>query len=106
MFVLDFVPENYLKGGEKNSVAVFTAGWAMKFVPLLGRALKDMVLSGKSDYALPEFSMTRKDETTGKGIIVDSKADTGAVDTSLTSLTTEAPPQAKGSSIRSAQSRI
>ena len=75
MFVLDFVPEKYLKGGKNKSVVVFTAGWAMKFVPLLGRALKDMALSDGSDYALPEFAMTRKDQKTGKGIIIDPETD-------------------------------
>ncbi|KAK6062848.1 FAD dependent oxidoreductase [Seiridium cupressi] len=51
----------YLQGGAKDSVVVFTAGWAMKFVPLLGRALKDMVLNGHSDYALEEFKIDRLD---------------------------------------------
>ncbi|KAF3256432.1 hypothetical protein TWF192_001857 [Orbilia oligospora] len=60
MFVLDYVPEEYLRGGPKDSVVVFTAGWAMKFVPLLGKALADMALHGKSEYARREFSMTRK----------------------------------------------
>lgn len=69
MFVLDFIPERYLRGGAKDSVAVFTAGWAMKFVPLLGKALKEMVVDGKSDLKMSEFSITRKDEE-GKGIIV------------------------------------
>jgi sarcosine oxidase/L-pipecolate oxidase len=67
MFVLDFIPEKYLAGGAKDSVAVFTAGWAMKFVPLLGRALKEMVLDGKSDFARPEFAITRGDSR----IIID-----------------------------------
>jgi sarcosine oxidase/L-pipecolate oxidase len=67
MFVLDFIPEKYLAGGKKDSVAVFTAGWAMKFVPLLGRALKEMVLDGKSDFARPEFAITRENSK----IIVD-----------------------------------
>lgn len=70
MFVLDFIPEEYLAGGAKDSVAIFTAGWGMKFVPLLGRALKEMVLDGKSDFAIPEFAITRKDPE-GNGIIVD-----------------------------------
>jgi sarcosine oxidase/L-pipecolate oxidase len=61
MFVLDYIPERYLRGGAKNSVAVFTAGWAMKFVPLIGRALKDMVLNGHSEYALDEFKIDRLD---------------------------------------------
>ena len=50
----------------------------MKFVPLLGRALKDMALSGGSDYALPEFAMTRRDEKTGKSIITDPETDKAA----------------------------
>lgn len=70
MFVLDFIPEQYLSGGAKDSVAIFTAGWGMKFVPLLGRALKEMVLDGKSDFARPEFAITRKDPE-GNGIIVN-----------------------------------
>ncbi|ETS85836.1 hypothetical protein PFICI_03861 [Pestalotiopsis fici W106-1] len=61
MFVLDFVPEHYLKGGPRNSVVLFTAGWAMKFAPLLGRALKDMALNGYSEYALEEFKIDRLD---------------------------------------------
>jgi len=60
MFVLDFLPEEYLNGGAKDSIAIFTAGWAMKFVPLLGRALKQMVVDGKSEYKLSEFSIERK----------------------------------------------
>lgn len=67
MFVLDFIPEQYLQGGAKDSVAIFTAGWAMKFAPLLGRALKQLVIDGASEYALEEFKITRhgdgKDET-------------------------------------------
>jgi len=59
MFVLDFVPEEYLQGGAKDSVVLFTAGWAMKFVPLLGRALKDMALHGHSDFALDNFKIDR-----------------------------------------------
>ncbi|KAL2133435.1 hypothetical protein VTI74DRAFT_2361 [Chaetomium olivicolor] len=64
MFVLDFVPQKYLLGGPEKSVVVFTAGWAMKFVPLLGKALAEMALYGESKYALKEFSITRKDSNT------------------------------------------
>lgn len=101
MFVLDFVPERYLKGGKKKSVVVFTAGWAMKFVPLLGRALKDMALSDDSNYALPQFAMTRKDEKTGKGIIIDSGTDKAASE----GLDIIEQRQAKGSSISNSRSR-
>jgi sarcosine oxidase / L-pipecolate oxidase len=71
MFVLDFIPEKYLRGGQMDSVVIFTAGWAMKFVPLLGKALAEMALDGQSCYALEQFSITRKDPETGKGIIVE-----------------------------------
>lgn len=82
MFVLDYIPEQYLQGGARDSVAVFTAGWAMKFVPLIGRALKDMVLNGHSEYALDEFKIDRLDpKSNGKygkpqaGIIDEVDAD-------------------------------
>lgn len=68
MFVLDYLPKEYLAGGAEKSVVVFTAGWAMNFVPLLGKALAEMALDGKSDYARKEFEITRKDKK-GKGII-------------------------------------
>ncbi|KAF5629873.1 sarcosine oxidase [Fusarium sp. NRRL 25303] len=70
MFVLDFLPEKYLQGGAEKSIAIFTAGWAMKFVPTLGKALAEMALTGKSDYKLDEFSITRP-APEGKGIIVE-----------------------------------
>jgi len=73
MFVLDFVPEEYLGGGAKDSVVVFTAGWAMKFVPLLGKALAEMALHGRSEYAREEFAINRKDPKTGNSIIVEEK---------------------------------
>ena len=102
MFVLDFVPKNYLKGAEEKSVVVFTAGWAMKFVPLLGRALREMALTGASKYALAEFSMTRKGPKPGQTIIIDPKADAKAVKRNDSA----SQGQAKGSSIRSSKSRV
>lgn len=98
MFVLDFVPEKYLKGGPKDSVVIFTAGWAMKFVPLLGIALKDMALHGSSEFARPDFSILRTDPKTGKGIIIDGAASDGT-----RSAMSSAGP-AKGSSMRSVKS--
>lgn len=77
MFVLDYIPEQCLKGGAKDSVAIFTAGWAMKFVPLIGRALKDMVLKGHSEHALDEFKIDRLDlKSKGK----DGKPQAGIID--------------------------
>lgn len=77
MFVLDFIPEEYLKGGPKDSIMIFTAGWAMKFVPLLGRALSDMALIGKSEFKRSEFSITRSGVVKGecKTIIHHSNID-------------------------------
>ncbi|KAM0438985.1 hypothetical protein ACHAPT_001746 [Fusarium lateritium] len=76
MFVLDFVPKEYLGDGPEKSIVVFTAGWAMKFVPLLGKALAQMALDGKSEYERDEFKITRKDEKTGHAVIADQ--DTGS----------------------------
>lgn len=73
MFVLDYIPQEYLHGGPKDSVMLFTAGWAMKFVPLLGKALAEKALCGGSEYARTEFSITRRNNSTGKGIIVKEK---------------------------------
>lgn len=97
MFVLDFIPEKYLHGGVKDSVVVFTAGWAMKFVPLLGKALAEMALQGSSKYALKDFSITRKDPKTGKSIIVED-SDYKANDGEVSSFTFA--QQASGSSFR------
>ncbi|KAK6357701.1 hypothetical protein TWF718_002010 [Orbilia javanica] len=97
MFVLDFVPEEYLRGGPKDSVMLFTAGWAMKFVPLLGKALAEMALQGKSSYMLEQFSITRKGPD-GKGMIIENnESDEAAVaEASVFSFA----QQASGSSFR------
>ncbi|KAH8738415.1 hypothetical protein BGZ61DRAFT_489329 [Ilyonectria robusta] len=96
MFVLDFLPKEYLRGGPEKSIAIFTAGWAMKFVPLLGKALAEMALCGKSEYARKEFAITRRDPKTGKGIIVDKTEGVEAL-----RISSSGPKkQAKGSSFR------
>ncbi|KAF3112807.1 hypothetical protein TWF569_010211 [Orbilia oligospora] len=111
MFVLDYVPEGYLRGGPKDSVVVFTAGWAMKFVPLLGKALADMALHGKSEYARGEFSINRKGDK-GETIIVDHSKPQNIAE-SFPCLNLEEgevqsfgarPQQASGSSMRSRRS--
>ncbi|KAF4985841.1 hypothetical protein FGRMN_11079 [Fusarium graminum] len=73
MFVLDFLPEKYLQGGPEKSIAIFTAGWAMKFVPTLGRALSEMVLQGDSKFKKDQFSITRPNPH-GEGIIDEDGA--------------------------------
>lgn len=111
MFVLDYVPEEYLNGGAKDSVVVFTAGWAMKFVPLLGRALKDMALHGKSEYALDEFKIDRLDpKSKGKdgkpkhGIIENPDETFNGLAARIGSFSVAKPTQAKGSSVHQAYS--
>ncbi|KAH9927099.1 FAD/NAD(P)-binding domain-containing protein [Epithele typhae] len=69
MFVLDFVPERYVGTERDKSIVVFTAGWAMKFVPLLGRVLREMLLDGQTQYDVSQFSIDRKPD--GKPIIRD-----------------------------------
>ncbi|KAI5462015.1 hypothetical protein BGZ63DRAFT_442909 [Mariannaea sp. PMI_226] len=69
-FVLDFLPKQYLHEGAEKSIAIFTAGWAMKLVPLLGKALAQMILEGESEFAHEAFSITRKNPKTGKGILL------------------------------------
>ncbi len=57
MYVLDFLPES-LGAGHKN-VAIFTAGWGMKFVPVIGRILAQLVIDGQSAYDISKFKVTR-----------------------------------------------
>src|SRR5690349_11033821 len=95
MFVLDYIPKEYLRGGPEKSVVVFTAGWAMKFVPLLGKALAEMALHGESKYARKEFSVTRKDPKSGKGIIMESGKQYDVAESAFTFR-----QQASGSSVR------
>lgn len=97
MFVLDYIPQEYLHGGPKDSVILFTAGWAMKFVPLLGKALAEMALRGGSEYARTEFSITRRDSSTGKGIIVKGNEVEKHVQASSAFASSQ---QASGSSLR------
>jgi len=104
MFILDFIPKKYLQGGPEDSVILFTAGWAMKFVPLLGIALKDMAVHGFSEFARPEFSIRRTDPKTGRGIIVDDDKMAGGDGVGGMTRREEGP--AKGSSMRSAKSVV
>jgi sarcosine oxidase/L-pipecolate oxidase len=58
MYVLDFLPPSVGKG-HKNAV-VFTAGWAMKLVPLIGKILSQLVIDGATPYDISQFKITRK----------------------------------------------
>lgn len=96
MFVLDYVPQRYLNGGPEKSVVVFTAGWAMKFVPLLGKALAEMALNGESEYARPEFAITRNGND-GNPILVETDVQR-SLEERLSAFSFEG--QASGSSIK------
>ena len=43
-FVLDFLPNS------NDRIVLYTAGWAMKFVPIFGKILKDMAVFGKTEH--------------------------------------------------------
>ena len=53
MFVLDKIPGHH-------NVVVFTGGWGFKFVPLIGRILKQLLFDGKTHYDISHFKITRK----------------------------------------------
>ncbi|MGD1059733.1 MAG: FAD-dependent oxidoreductase [Solirubrobacteraceae bacterium] len=55
--VLDFLPATVGPGHE--NVAVFAGGWAFKFVPLVGKALADLVLEGETGFWPQEFRVAR-----------------------------------------------
>lgn len=57
MYVLDFLPPTV--GPGHTNVAIFTAGWAMKLVPLVGKILADLVISGSTKYDISQFRITR-----------------------------------------------
>ena len=51
---LDFAPPqvpNY------NNVVIFSAGWAFKYVPLIGRICADLVLYGRTSYDITPFKI-------------------------------------------------
>jgi sarcosine oxidase / L-pipecolate oxidase len=58
MYVLDFLPPSVGKG--YKNVALFTAGWAMKLVPLIGKILAELVIDGATPNDISEFKITRK----------------------------------------------
>jgi sarcosine oxidase/L-pipecolate oxidase len=57
MYVLDFLPPSVGPGSE--NVLVFTAGWAFKMAPLLGRALGQLARTGQTSYDVSQFAITR-----------------------------------------------
>ena len=53
MFVLDRVPKHH-------HVVVFTGGWGFKFVPLIGRILKQLLFDKVTEYDISHFKITRE----------------------------------------------
>lgn len=58
MHVLDFLPPSV--GAGYRNVAIFTAGWAMKLVPLIGRVLSQLVLDRATEFNISQFKIDRK----------------------------------------------
>ena len=58
MYVLDFLPPSV--GAGHQNVVVFTAGWAMKLVPLVGQILADLAFKGATASDISQFKITRK----------------------------------------------
>ena len=52
MFVLDTIPKHH-------NVVVFTGGWGFKFVPLIGRILKQILFDKSTPYDISHFKITR-----------------------------------------------
>ena len=46
-FVLDFLPE----ARSNNRIVLFTGGWGMKFVPVIGKILADLAIKGETEYS-------------------------------------------------------
>jgi len=57
MYVLDFLPQSIGEGW--NNVALFTAGWGMKLVPLLGRILSQLAIEGATPFDISQFKISR-----------------------------------------------
>lgn len=58
MYVLDLLPESVGPGHDR--IALFTAGWGMKFVPVIGQILSQLVLTGTTTWDISHFQITRK----------------------------------------------
>ncbi|OCH90039.1 FAD/NAD(P)-binding domain-containing protein [Obba rivulosa] len=73
MFVLDYIPGDLMPAAgpqREKSIAVFTAGWGMKFVPLIGKVLKELLVDGGTTaYDISQFKMDR-----GEGKIIRDDA--------------------------------
>lgn len=58
MYILDYLPSSI--GEHHKNVAIFTAGWAFKFVPLIGKVLKELIIDGRSSFDISHFNIERE----------------------------------------------
>lgn len=65
MYILDYLPSSI--GEYHKNVAIFTAGWGFKFVPLIGKILKELVIDGETSYDISYFKIERE------GVIIKEK---------------------------------
>lgn len=66
-FVLDFLPGENIN----DRIVVFTGGWATKFVPVIGKILKDLAIRGKTT---PLYSQLIKPMRIDRGVLLTENA--------------------------------
>ena len=66
-FVLDFLPE----ARSNNRIVLFTGGWGMKFVPVIGIILADLAIKGETEY-----SQLIKPWNINRGVLVKERGTT------------------------------
>ena len=54
LLLLDKLPDSV---NNNENIIVYTGGWAAKFVPLLGKILSDLALTGTTQYDISEFKI-------------------------------------------------
>lgn len=54
LLLLDKLPESI---NNNENIIVYTGGWAAKFVPLIGKILSDLALTGTTQYDISEFKI-------------------------------------------------
>ena len=66
-FVLDFLPE----ARSNKRIVLFTGGWGMKFVPVIGKILADLAIKGETEY-----SQLIKPWNINRGVLVKQRGTT------------------------------
>ena len=66
-FVLDFLPESR----SNKRIVLFTGGWGMKFVPVIGKILADLAIRGETEY-----SQLIKPWNINRGVLVKERGTT------------------------------